>query len=193
MARMYLVVCEARGILNPGERPFRSLDRARALCAQKREECSWECQTPPGDDNAEGGPTSGRFRCGVLSPHGIAVHISENGMNIEPSVQDPDLEPEPEKFRKTKDTRRADWVLEYVIDRGTGYIADGGDYAYYVGPDQTESGWDEILEDIAGGDEIIEARVTPMLHGRYHHLREESEYANGALMEWSKHRGGFVS
>lgn len=192
MARLYTVVCEGRGILNPGERGFRSLDKARDLCASAREECSWECLTPPGDDNAEGGRTSGKFRCGTLSPHGIRITIDEGGRTVEPSVQDLGLDPEPEKFRATKNTRRADWVLEYVIDRGTGYAADGENHLFYVGPDMTTDYWDSLLESIAGDDEIIEARVTPTLHGRYHHLREESEYANGAYMEWSTHRGEFV-
>lgn len=187
MSRLYWVVCEARGVLNPGERGFRSLDRAKALCAKEREECSWQCLTPVGQDNAEGGPTSGKFRCGVLSPHGIAVHISEDGRNIEPSVQDPDLDPEEPDMVRTHDTRHADWSLNFIVDRGTGYTADGEDTWYYTGPWLTEVGWDKIMNKIAAGDPIIEATVRPLVQGRYHHMVDDGE-----LLVWSDRYDGFV-
>lgn len=187
MARTYLVVCESRGILNPGERGFRSLDKARDLCAREREACSWECLTPPGYDNPEGGPTSGKFRCGVLSPHGISVQISVNGRIIEPSVQDEGLDPKPEDFRRCKGAgKRVDWTLEAVIDRGTDYLADGADTFYFTGPEQTDSGWDAVLEAVADGDEVVEATVRPTPFGRYSHLiGDGSDYP----MQWVKGRG----
>jgi len=184
MARTEYWVSNEDQILNPGERPFYSLDRAKAFAAKEAERCSWEfCHTPPGADNDRG---NGNFMCGVLSPHGIHIRESVDGLNGE----EHDV-PE-EEFRKAKGTKHADWVLEYVIDRGTGFLGDGEDHRHFTGPAQTTDSWDQILEDIAGGDEIIEARVTPMLHGRYHHLQEESEFANRAVMEWDRRRGGFV-
>jgi hypothetical protein len=184
MARTEYWVSNEQQILNPGERPFRSLDKAKEFAAKEAEKCSWEfCQTPPGADNDRG---NGNFRCGVLSPHGIHIREAANGLNGE------EYDVPEEDFRKVRDPKRADWILIYVIDRGTGYAADGEDHRLYAGPDQTTDSWDALLADIAGGDEILEAQVTATLHGRYHHLREESEYANGAYMEWSKRQGGFI-
>lgn len=182
MARTEYWVSNEQEILNPGERPFRSLDKAKAFAAAEAEKCSWEvCQTPPGADNDRG---NGNFMCGVLSPHGIHIRESVDGYNGE----EHDV-PE-EEFRRARGVgKRTDWALNFIIDRGTGYTADGEDTVFFTGPALTDSGWDQILEDIAGGDEILEARVTPTLHGRYHHLREESEYANGVLMEWKQGRG----
>lgn len=182
MARTTYWVSNEQQILNPGERPFRSLDRAKEFAAKEAETCSWEvCSTPPGQDNDRG---NGRFMCGVLSPHGIHIREDVDGQTgAEHDVPE-------EEFRWAKGAgKHTDWALNYVIDRNTGYLADGEDTVFFTGPAQTDTSWDQILEDIAGGDEILEATVTPTLHGRYHHLREESEYTNGALMEWKQGRG----
>ena len=66
MAKTYWVESEGAGILNPGERPFRSLDKALALAAKAAEDCSWECLTPPAPDN-ELHTGRGNFRCGVTA------------------------------------------------------------------------------------------------------------------------------
>lgn len=184
MARTEYWVSNEQDILNPGERPFYSLDRAKEFAAKAAETCSWEvCRTPPGSDNDRG---NGNFMCGVLSPHGIHIRESKDGFYGE------EHDTPEEKFQATKNNQRADWVLSFVIDRGTGYLADGEDRRFFTGPDMVTDYWDSLLVSIAGDDKIIEAKVTPTLHGRYHHLREESEYANGAYMEWSVSREGFV-
>lgn len=180
MGRTEYWVSNEQQILNPHDRPFWSLDRAKEFAAAEADKCSWEfCQTPPGRDNDRG---NGNFRCGILSPHGIHIRESKDGYHGE------EIDVPEEEFRKSKRPQLTDWVLTYMIDRGTGYTADGEGTAFYTGPAQTDTGWGQILEDIAGGDEILGAQVTPTLHGRYHHLRKESEYANGALMEWKKGR-----
>lgn len=180
MAKLYYVESEGAGILNPGERGFRSLDKALALAAKAAEECSWECLTPPAPDN-EVTPGKGNFRCGTIAAHGIHIREAENGFwGVEHDVPE-------EAFRRAKGAgKQVDWTLEVVIDRGTGYLADGADTLYYVGPEQTDTGWDQILEDIAGGDEIVEATVRPTPFGRYHHLiGDGSDYP----MVWCRDRG----
>jgi hypothetical protein len=166
MSKLYFVSSEHHGILNPGERGFRSLEKAQALAAKAAEECSWECQTPPSPDN-ESSPGRGNFRCGVLSAHGIHIREDVDGFWGE------EYDVPEEKFHRAKATRQADWILQYVIDRGTDYLGDGEDSQFYTGPEQTEDVWDSLLDDIAGGDEIVEATVTPLQHGRYWHLMDE--------------------
>ncbi len=175
-ARTYWVSNE-QGFLH--DRPFRSLDRALALAAKAAEECSWECLTPPAPDN-EVSVGKGNFRCGATAAHGIHVRAAEDGIwGEEHDVPD-------EEFRRAKSTQRADWALRFVIDRGTGYLADGEDTLYFTGPEQTDTGWDRVLEDIAGGDEIVEAKVVPLAHGRYSHLiGPDGDYP----MRWEKGRG----
>lgn len=180
-ARTYFVVSEGAGILNPGERPFRSLDKAVALAVQAAEECSWACMTPPSPDN-EVIPGKGNFRCGVMAAHGIHIQVNEGGRVLEGEAPDiPD-----EQHRRARNTAHADWALEVVIDRGTGYLADGEDTLFYAGPELTDVGWDEILADVADGDEIVEARVKVLGHGRYSHLLANNE---DYPMEWRRGRG----
>lgn len=179
MATTYWV-SDDQGILNPGERPLRSLDRAKTIAAKAAEDCSWKCLTPPAPDN-EVGAGRGNFRCGATAAHGIHIRESVDGYWGE----EHDI-PE-EKFRQAKGAgKRVDWTLEITIDRGTGYLADGNDTLYYVGPEPTEDAWTAIAEDIAGGDEILEATVRPTPFGRYSHLLGDgSEYP----LEWKLGRG----
>lgn len=180
MATTYYVSSEGAGILNPGERPFRSLDRAKELAAKAAEECSWECLTPPAPDN-EVRSGKGNFRCGVMSAHGITIRESVDGYwGEEHDVPE-------EKFVRARGAgKRVDWTLEVTVDRGTGYLADGNDTFYFTGPEQTDSGWDKILDEVADGGEIVEATVKPTPFGRYSHLiGDGSEYP----MEWKAGRG----
>lgn len=181
MAKLYYATSEGAGILNPGERGFRSLDKALALAAKEAEECSWACLTPPAPDN-EVATGKGNFRCGVMAPHGIQVRVYEDGRLLETEGYDV---PE-EDFRRAKRTSRADWTLEIVVDRGTGYAADGHDVLYFTGAEQTDTGWDSVVEAIADGDEVLEATVRPTPHGRYHHLTGGQD---GYPMRWEKGRG----
>lgn len=179
MATTYWVSDE-QGTLNPGERPLRSLDRAKAIAAKAAEDCSWKCLTPPAPDN-EVSVGRGNFRCGATAAHGIHIRESVDGYwGEEHDVPE-------EKFRQAKGAgKRVDWTLEITIDRGTGYLADGNDTLYYVGPELTEDAWTAIVEDIAGGDEILEATVRPTPFGRYSHLLGDgSEYP----LEWTLGRG----
>ena len=179
MSTMYFVTNEGIGILNPGERGFRSLEKAQALAAREAEECSWKCLTPPSPDN-EVSPGRGNFRCGAMAAHGI--HIQEISGDRWGEAHDV---PE-EKFRRAKGAgKRVDWTLEVIIDRGTGYLADGHDTFYFTGPEQTDSGWDAVLENIAGDDEICEAIVRPTPFGRYADRAEGGDYP----MVWESGRG----
>ena len=179
MAKTYWVSSEGGGVLNPGERPLRSLDRARALALKEATECSWNCLTPPAPDN-EVTPRRGNFRCGTLSAHGIHIRESEDGYwGAEHDVPE-------EAFTRCKAGLRVDWTLEVVVDRGTGYAADGHDVFYFTGPEQTDSGWDKVLDDVADGDEVLGATVRPTPFGRYSHLTDAgSDYP----MTWEKGRG----
>lgn len=180
MAKLYFVTSEGAGILNPGGAGFRRLERAQALAAKAAEECSWQCQTPPSPDN-EVSVGRGNFRCGVMAAHGIHIREIVDGIwGEEHDVPD-------EKFRQAKGAgKRIDWTLSVVIDRGTDYLADGEDTLYYAGPEQTDTGWDQILDDIAGGDEVVEATVRPTPFGRYHHLiGSDSSYP----MKWEQGYG----
>jgi hypothetical protein len=180
MATTYWVSSEGAGILNPGERPFRSLDKAKALAAKAAEDCSWICLTPPAPDN-EVRVGRGNFRCGTLSAHGISIRESVDGYwGEEHDVPE-------EKFQRCKGAGpRVDWTLEVTIDRGTGYLADGNDTFYFTGPEQTDVSWDRILDDIADGDKIVEATVRPTPFGRYSHLLG---YGSDYPMEWKQGQG----
>jgi hypothetical protein len=165
MARTYAVVSEGAGILNPGERPFRSLDRARALALEAATECSWQCLTPPAPDN-EVRTGRGNFRCGASAAHGIHIEIHENGRILPGQEGVPE-----EKFQRCRSAgKNVDWTLEAVVDRGTDYLDDGSDTFYFTGPELTDTGWDQVLKDIADGDEVLEATVRPTPFGRYAHL-----------------------
>ncbi len=180
MAKTYYVSSEGGGLLNPGERPFRSLDRAKALALKEATKCSWICLTPPAPDN-EQNIGKGNFRCGVLAAHGIHIRASEDGYWGE------EYDVPEEKFERAKGAGpRIDWTLEVIVDRGTGYLADGHDTFYFTGPEQTDTGWDKILDEIADGDEIMEATVRPTPFGRYSHLDGDgSDYP----MEWRQGHG----
>lgn len=180
MAKTYRVISEDAGILDPGGRPFRSLDKALALAAQAAEDCSWKCLTPPAPDN-EVHVGRGNFRCGVLSAHGIRVQTAENG------VLEEEHDVPQEMFQRCKGAGpRVDWTLEVTVDRGTGYLADGNDTFYFTGPEQTDVSWDRILDDIADGDKIVEATVRPTPFGRYSHLLG---YGSDYPMEWKQGQG----
>lgn len=179
MAKLYFVSGEGEGILNPGGAGFRRLERAQALAAKAAEECSWQCLTPPAPDN-EVSPGKGNFRCGVLAAHGIHIRESVDGSwGEEHDVPN-------EKFTRRKGAgTHVDWTLSVVIDRGTDYAADGEDTFYFSGPEQTDTSWNQILDDIAGGDEVLEATVRLTPFGRYEHLTGYGVYP----LVWKKGYG----
>lgn len=181
MAVLYFVESEGAGILNPHGRGFRSLEKAQALAAKAAEECSWECLTPPAPDN-ELHVGRGNFRCGVLAAHGIHIRESNHGFwGAEHDVPD-------EPFVQAKGAgKHIDWTLEVVIDRGTGYLADGHDTFYFSGPEQTDTGWDDVLDGIADGGEVVEATVRPTPFGRY--ADESGNNGNSYPMEWRRGYG----
>jgi len=179
MATTYYVIDEGSGVLNPGERPLRSLDRAGALAAKAAEDCSWTCLTPPAPDN-EMHVGKGNFRCGATAAHGIHIRESVDGYwGEEHDVPE-------ESFRPAKRTQRADWHLNVVVDRGTGALADGDTDLYYTGPEQTDTSWDRIVEEIAGDDEVVSATVRPVPQGRYH---DEQGNRNSYPMTWERGYG----
>jgi hypothetical protein len=161
------------------DKPFRKLERAQALAAKAAEECSWKCLTPPAPDN-EMSHGKGNFRCGTMSAHGIHIRETADGYwGEEHDVPD-------ETFMQVKAGPHVDWTLEVVIDRGTDYAADGEDTLYFTGPEQTDTGWDAVLDGVADGDEVIEATVRATPFGRYHHLDgEQDDYP----MRWRKGYG----
>jgi|SRR6478736_4052340 hypothetical protein len=178
MAELYWVSCEGRGILNPNERGFRSLEKAQALAAKEAEECSWTCQTPPSPDN-ELHIGRGNFRCGVLAAHGIHVYGTERGFHVG------DYDVPDEKFvLHNRAGKRIDWTLEVVLELGTGYAADGHEVFYFSGPEQTDTGWDAALDKVAGGHEVLEATVRPTPFGRY-----AGDTGNSYPMQWRKGYG----
>lgn len=181
MSTLYFVESEGAGILNPHERGFRSLDKAKALAAKEAEECSWNCMTPPAPDN-ELHVGKGNFRCGATAAHGIHIRESVDGWwGEEHDVPE-------EKFTRHKGAgAHVDWTLEVIIDRGTGYLADGNDTFYFSGPERTDTGWDEVLAEIADGDEVLEATVRPTPFGRYHD--EAGNNGNSYPMQWQKGYG----
>lgn len=181
MAKTYWVISEGAGVLNPGERPFRSLDKALALAARAVEECSWECLTPPAPDN-EVHVGKGNFRCGTMTAHGIHVRASEKDLWGE------EYDVPQEEFKRLKSAGlHVDWHLNVIVDRGTGYLADGDSDFYFTGPEQTDTSWDQIVDEIADGDEIVEATVRPAPYGRY--ADESGNNGNSYPMEWRKGYG----
>jgi len=163
------------------ERPFRSLDRALALAAKAAEECSWKCLTPPAPDN-ELHTGKGNFRCGTTAAHGIHVRAAEDGTWGE------EYDVPEEKFQRSKGAgTHTDWTLEVIIDRGYDYLADGHDVLYFTGPERTDTGWDQILDDIADGGEVLEATVRATAFGRY--WDESGNNGNSYPMIWQKGYG----
>lgn len=179
MTKLYWVRSEGAGLLH--DRPFRKLERAEALAAKAAEECSWTCLTPPAPDN-ERHPGKGNFRCGAMTAHGIHIRAEEDGYWGE------EYDVPEEKFVKHKGAgQHIDWALEVIVDRGTGYLADGHDVFYFSGPEQTDTSWDAIVDEIADGDEVVEATVRATSFGRYH---DESDVnANSYPMQWSSEYG----
>lgn len=182
MRTTYWVSDEGSGfIMNPGEKPFYSLEKARALAAKAAEDCSWTCMTPPAPDN-ELHIGKGNFRCGVTAAHGIHIRESVGGLWGE------EYDVPEEKFTRHKGAgARVDWTLEVVIDRGTDYAADGHDVFYFSGPERTDTGWDEILDGIADGDTVLEATVRPTPFGRY--ADESGNNGNSYPMTWREGYG----
>ena len=94
----------------------------------------------------------------------------------------------PQKFTRRKGAGKdVDWTLEVIIDRGTDHLADGHDVFYFAGPEMTDGHWDKVVEDIADGDEILEATVRPTPFGRY--ADESGNNGNSYPMEWRKGYG----
>jgi hypothetical protein len=176
-AKTYWVTDEGAGFLH--ERPFRSLDRAKALAAKAAEDCSWSCLTPPAPDN-EVSLGRGNFRCGTLAAHGIHIREAEDGRWGE----EHDVPQETLKRQKSAG-RRVDWTLNIVVDLGTGYLADGEDTLYYTGPEADRDEWAEIAERLADGGELVEWTVQPTPFGRYQHRVADGEYP----VKWSATAG----
>lgn len=62
----------------------------------------------------------------------------------------------------------ADFALTVVVDRGTGYLADGEDTLYYTSvtiPDADM--WLEIAQDIAGDDPLLSFHARAVWQGRF--------------------------
>lgn len=178
MSKLYYVISEGAGILNPGERGFRSLEKAEALALKEATECSWTCMTPPAPDN-EVHVGRGNFRCGATAAHGIHIRASEDGRWAE------EYDVPEEEFVKHKGPgKRIDWTLEVIIDRDTGYLADDHDVFYFSGPEQTDTSWDQILDEIADSDEVVEATVRPTPFGRY--ADESCNNGNSYPMLWRR-------
>jgi hypothetical protein len=180
MAKLYYVSDEGHGILND-DKPFRKLERAEAYALKVMTECSWRCLTPPAPDN-EVHIGRGNFRCGTLAAHGIHIQASEGGVWGE----EYDVPEEPFVKHKGAGTQ-VDWTLEVIVDRGTDYAADGHGVFYFSGPERTDTGWDHILDDIADGDEVLEATVRPTPFGRY--ADESGNNGNSYPMQWRKGYG----
>lgn len=62
----------------------------------------------------------------------------------------------------------ADFAMEIIVDRGTGYLADGADTIFYtaVRVPHPET-WQAVAEEIAGGDELLSFTVRAVWQGRY--------------------------
>lgn len=62
----------------------------------------------------------------------------------------------------------ADFSLEIIVDRGTGYLADGEDRLWYtaVRVPHPET-WLQVAEDIAGDDVLVSFNVRAVWQGRY--------------------------
>lgn len=74
MTREYRVWNESGDLL--GE--YDTVAEAEAAEAREREACAKLCET----DGQEDHPGRGDFRCGVMSPHGIHIQVSEDGEDI---------------------------------------------------------------------------------------------------------------
>lgn len=178
MAKLYWVTSEGAGILNPNERGFRSLEKAQALAAKEAENCSWKCLTPPAPDN-ELHIGRGNFRCGTMAAHGIHVRATEGDRWTD------EYDVPEEKFTlHNRAGKRVDWTLEVVLELGTDYTADGHEVFYFSGPEQTDTGWDDALDKVAGGHEVLEATVRPTPFGRY-----SGDTGNSYPMTWRKGYG----
>lgn len=68
---------------------------------------------------------------------------------------------------------QADWHLNYTLDNGQPYLADGDVDAYFTGPLEDEEFWTgKILEWTEGGGEIVELTVRALAQGRYWFLAD---------------------
>lgn len=82
----------------------------------------------------------------------------------------------------------ADWALNIVVDRGTGYLADGDNTLFYEGPDLDRDEWHELADRLADGDELVEFAVNPLAQGRFWFLREMPRRDEWPLA-WSARNG----
>lgn len=57
--------------------PHHSREKAESMQAKFIAECAAECGTDGMDEN-----NNGNFACGVLSPHGIHIQVTENGYDV---------------------------------------------------------------------------------------------------------------
>ncbi|AZU97305.1 hypothetical protein SEA_PHREDRICK_266 [Streptomyces phage Phredrick] len=72
--REYLVWNESGDLLSG---PHRKRETAERMEAKFIAECAAECGTDGMDENG-----NGNFACGVLSPHGIHIQVTEGGYDI---------------------------------------------------------------------------------------------------------------
>jgi hypothetical protein len=62
----------------------------------------------------------------------------------------------------------ADWALNVIIDRDTGYLADGDDTLYFKGPeDMSYEEWRDYVNEMAGVLHVVEFCATPLSQGRW--------------------------
>lgn len=70
----------------------------------------------------------------------------------------------------------ADFALDIIVDRGTGYPADGADTLFYTAarvPDPET--WLEVAQDIAGDDVLVSFTARAVWQGRYWELHDDAE------------------
>jgi hypothetical protein len=74
-AKRYIVWDESGGLLSG---PHNSSGKAEQVAAKERVKCARIC----GTDGEESAPGKGDFACGVLSPHGIHIQITEGDRDV---------------------------------------------------------------------------------------------------------------
>jgi hypothetical protein len=73
---------------------------------------------------------------------------------------------------------KADWTLNIVVDRGTGYLADGDDYYYFTGPeDMDEEEWREFADRVAFPNELVEFTALATPQGRWWKTGRKASYS----------------
>lgn len=82
---------------------------------------------------------------------------------------------------KVVDPSQCDWALNILVDRGTGYLADGDDMVYLTGPeDMSYEEWREYVNDYAGVLHVVEFCATPVSQGRWWKTGTKSMFRTSA-------------